>query len=294
MTEFLFNPEKYEVAPGGANGVRPTVEQAIGESWQGFKANWGVLAGASFLHAVVFAGIILPLTPIIISFGFGVALAAPKGNEAVAIVIYIAAIQFPLIPAWALLFTGWITIGLKIVRGQRPRTGDLFANARKIIPAMGGLAFIAIANVAALSGLIFAMGGVSGLLHAPQGLGWITAEGFTNALSLLAGLFLLVIGCAGALGLFFNLWLIADKNMGLLEALRTSEKITLGHKWYLLSFTLLALVMVVLGAIFSAGLLLIIVFPLLVIATARIYEFLAKTALESGQHAAELEGSRDD
>ena len=263
------------------NGGRPTIGEALGESWQRFRANDEMLVIAFLLTAVLIAALSSVLSVIAI-FLFGAMFSTGpiglSGNELVAILIFGAAIYLLPIPALAFFVTGWITIALKIIRGQKPRIADLFANSGKILPATGGMALIALGPLVGhgLSLLLFY-------------LAMTDLEAFSRVLLSLIGLLLPIIGTVFSLMTFFTPWLIADKNMGALEAIRASMKITLGHKWYLLSFTVAASVLVQLGSLlFGFGLL--IVLPLLAIAASGIYEFFAKTAFEPEQHAAEWGG----
>ena len=75
----------------------------------------------------------------------------------------------------------------------------------------------------------------------------------------------------------YTAYIIIDKKVGPLEALRMSAKITQGVKWDILGFILIEIALVY-ASILTLGLGLFIVLPLVVIGHAVLYNFLCERA----------------
>lgn len=96
----------------------------------------------------------------------------------------------------------------------------------------------------------------------------------------IVGLILLIIpGIIAALMLLFSNYLVIDKNLGPIEALKESMRITKGHKWQLLLLVLAVACMNILGALaFFVGLL--VTVPISILAMAHVYRTLEHKASE--------------
>ncbi len=137
-----------------------------------------------------------------------------------------------------LISIAWTTIALKAARGQEVVWKDLVSNYK---------------------------------------LFWkYTGASILYALIVMGGLILLIIpGIIWALKYKMFSYLIIDKNMGIMEAFRESARLTKGNRWSLLGFIIVG------GLINIAGLLVIgigflITAPIIMIATAQVYLYLAK------------------
>ncbi|MCP4189712.1 MAG: hypothetical protein GY768_03700 [Planctomycetaceae bacterium] len=133
---------------------------------------------------------------------------------------------------------GFITLSLKIVRGQTPQIGDLFSNFPRL-----GTGFLAVL-----------------ILIVPFIIGF--------ALLIVPGVIL-------GLACFLVNWFIVDRNLSAIEAIKASFVATRGARWDIFIFGLLAILLVII-ALIPCGLGLLILIPTLSIAAAHIY--LALTA----------------
>ena len=94
------------------------------------------------------------------------------------------------------------------------------------------------------------------------------------------GLVLLVIpGLIAAFGFMFTKYLVVDRKLGPVEALKESWRITKGHKLHLLGFGFVAIVFNLIGAI-AIGIGLLVTVPLTMLASAHIYRTLEHEAHE--------------
>ena len=111
--------------------VRPrvflTLRQAFIGTFRGVKANLLPLTG-TFILSLVLAGLL----------GFCVTFLGQFESASLPGLVGIVLFYFF---ASSLLVVGWVSISLKIVRGQKPGVSDLFTGFRKIIPIMGVLIF---------------------------------------------------------------------------------------------------------------------------------------------------------
>lgn len=119
-------------------------------------------------------------------------------------------VQFISIVMQAFMAGGIVAFALKVVRGQQPQFGDVFGGARFFLPMLGAAI---LANIASVIGLI--------LCVVPA----------------------VIVG----LGLMFYPALIVDRQMGAVDALKESWRITNGHKMNLFIFSLLMFVVVLAG-----------------------------------------------
>ncbi|MEM7009629.1 MAG: hypothetical protein AAF462_10900 [Thermodesulfobacteriota bacterium] len=106
---------------------------------------------------------------------------------------------------------------------------------------------------------------------------------FLYSILVLIGLFLLVIpGIYWAIKYQFAMFLIIDKNMGVIEAFKQSGRITQGAKWNLLLFLIFIILIMIAGALallvglFAA-------YPTVVIAVAYVYKKLSESYIKSSQ-----------
>jgi len=90
------------------------------------------------------------------------------------------------------------------------------------------------------------------------------------------GLFLLIFpGIIWGLKFYFAPWLVVDKGMGPIEAMKASSQMTMGMKWDLLGFYAVVTVAMLIGMA-ALGVGLIVTMPLGMIATAMLYRHLSK------------------
>jgi uncharacterized membrane protein len=118
---------------------------------------------------------------------------------------------------------------------------------------------------------------VSDLWHPKPFLKFLAAELLTG-LIIFVGLVLLVVpGIIAILTLLFTLYVVIDKGLGPIEAIKESARLARGHRWELLLLMLMVLVLNILGAVaLFVGLLVSI--PVTTLATMHAYRLLeAKT-----------------
>jgi len=135
---------------------------------------------------------------------------------------------------------GMLAVTLKLVRGQSTTWQDLFGQYKKFIPYI-------------LATILYSL---------MIGLGFI---------------FFIIPGIYLALKYQFYTYCIIDKNMGPIEALKASGKITKNQEWRLLGLAFLQMGVVLLGLLaFLVGSLL--ALPVVMLASAYVFEQLSKTA----------------
>jgi uncharacterized membrane protein len=106
----------------------------------------------------------------------------------------------------------------------------------------------------------------------------VAATGKLRAVVVSLGFVMLII--PGIILALLTLWFVVDKNMGVVDSIMASVNATKGSLGDLFIFALVAVVLSVVGSI-PCGLGLLIVVPLLSVATAHIYEALTKTEGET-------------
>jgi uncharacterized membrane protein len=139
----------------------------------------------------------------------------------------------------AFFFLGWYHMALKTIRGEKPAVGDLFSQAGKLIPGAIALAIIYI------------------------GVG-------------LGSVFLVVPGVIIAIALFCTYGFLVDKGLGPIEAVKASVAATKGSWLNIFIFGVVFGILMFVGSI-PAGLGLLVVGPILLLAHARIYTILAQS-----------------
>ena len=150
--------------------------------------------------------------------------------------------------ATSLVSLGWMAIGLKIVRGEKPGIGLIFTGFRKVVPVTGfaivlgfGCALLSVATIffSTLIGMFL----VTGLPEMGEEYGWVMYafhhSSFALQLPLLRGDFLPVSAYLFGWMSFFVFWVMVDRNIGLRAAIATAIKTTWRYKGRLLLLTLL-------------------------------------------------------
>lgn len=213
------------------------IGDVLSRAWEGFKAHVGVLIPALLIAGVV---IVVVVAPLAVATDFAVE--AGDGGT-IAIFILIRIVVETLINA--LVQMGFITINLKIARGQNPEIGDLFANFGRLPTAF-------------LLNLLLFM---------------LIMTGFV--LLIIPGIILALMTCLA-------MWFVVDRNMGVFAAIQASIDATKGSLLNLFLFGIVAVLLVIAGAI-PCGLGLLIVGPMIGIATAYIYESLTEPEYASDE-----------
>lgn len=100
------------------------------------------------------------------------------------------------------------------------------------------------------------------------------------AIVVIIGMVLLIVpGIIAALVLFFSNYLVVDKNLGPIETMKESARITKGHRWWLLLFILVIAGLNILGALaLFVGLL--VTVPVSMLAVVHVYRTLEHKASE--------------
>ncbi|MBN1591282.1 MAG: hypothetical protein JW888_17350 [Pirellulales bacterium] len=223
-------------APGPVAGVRPTridFGDVFGQTWDIFKDQWGMCLLVALVCWIM--SMVAGQIPNIAGMGCQAA-----GREMAVIGLF--AVQIPLMLAvW--VFQLWIGIGqaiffIKTARGQAAEFTDVFTGAPYFLRVLGasilfGLGVVLILGVCI--GPCALLGGLAG-----------DDEGAVMGLILGA-----VIGGVAAtvfsltFGQYF--YLIIDQNLGILDSLSTSSKVTSGNK---LTMFAIGMVVGILGGLF--------------------------------------------
>ena len=212
------------------------IGDVLGKGWEGFKANAAILIAALMVAGCIMSVILIPLQ---------IAGMAAQGNFEVVMVILLLQ-MIAQVALGAFFNLGFITIYLKVARGEKPDIKDLFSGKSRIVPAI-------------LVSLLCGLGSVIG---------------FT---------LLIIPGIIFVLMVFFALYFVMDKNMGVMESIRASINATRGSKMQLFLFGLVG-GLLSMAAMIPCGLGLIVVGPWLGVTGAVIYETLTKKE-ETGEVA---------
>ncbi len=212
------------------------IGDVLGKGWEGFKANAAILIAALMVAGCIMSFILIPLQ---------IAGMAAQGNFEVVMVILLLQ-MIAQVALGAFFNLGFITIYLKVARGEKPDIKDLFSGKSRIVPAI-------------LVSLLCGLGSVIG---------------FT---------LLIIPGIIFVLMVFFALYFVMDKNMGVMESIRASINATRGSKMQLFLFGLVAWLLCV-AAMIPCGLGFIVVGPWLGVTGAVIYETVTKKE-EAGEVA---------
>jgi uncharacterized membrane protein len=205
-----------------------TIGEVLGKGWEGFKANAAILIAALMVAGCIMSAILIPLQ---------IVMRVAQGNLEVVMVVLL--LQFIVqVTLGAFFNLGFITLYLKVARGQTPELKDLFSGKSRIVPAI-------------LVSLLCGLGSVIG---------------FT---------LLIVPGIIFVLMVFFALYFVMDKNMGVMESIRASIDATRGSKMKLFLFGLVG-GLLSMAAMIPCGLGFIVVGPWLGVTGAVIYETLTK------------------
>ncbi len=204
------------------------IGDVLAKGWEDFKKNVEILIITLLLSGVIIAGVIMPLE-----------IARIMLSENLAAMLGILLVRVVLQTLVTILFQlGFITISLKIVRGEKPKIGDLFVNRGKLLTAI-------------LASFLVGMGTFLGML------------------------LLVVPGIIFALMTTLSMWFVVDRNMGAIEAIKASIEATRGSKTTLFLFAWVCFGLS-LAAMIPCGMGFIILAPVLSVTTGHIYEALTK------------------
>jgi hypothetical protein len=195
----------------------------LGRSWELFKANTGLMIGATVLVYLVLI--------------------------AVNVIPYLGAIL-------SLVFTGPVMAGLwlfylKLVRGEEAVIGDAFKGfgPRFGQLTLGYIVSSILAGICMAPGIILVMVVVIGMAAAGGEPSW----GAAPVVLIVAGGVLAAVGFAGFLyltvGWIFTLPLIADKEMNFWPAMQLGRRVVLKHWWGTLWLLILVWLLAMLGAL---------------------------------------------
>ncbi len=206
------------------------VSEVLSEGWEGFKANTGVLIAAFILTIVVTMVAVAPLTIATNLF--------EDHWTIVAILSLVRGVVQTLLSAF--FHMGFITITLKIIRGQTAEINDLFSNFEKLAT---GFLLQLLLTVAITIGLL--------MLVVP-------------------GVILALMSC-------LSMWFVVDRNMSVVDSIKASFEATRGSLLNLFIFGVIAMALSIVGSI-PCGLGLLVVVPVLSLAASHIYMALTAEA----------------
>lgn len=218
-----------------------TIAEAFSFAWEKFLANAGVLLAVVLIGAV--AGACAGMPGAIVQTAAQMATASMDDPDQATAVTFIAmgvraVFQLLVIVVQTYVTLGSARVALKIARGQAASVADM------VVPAG-----------------MFGKGLVAGVI--------------SYVATVVGMLFCLVPGIVVAMGFFFSQFVIADRELGPVDALRESWRLTDGEKLPLLGFALAC------GALVIAGLLAccvgtFVAAPVIALASAYVYEALVR------------------
>ncbi len=213
------------------------ISDVLRKGWEGFKANAEVLLITLLISWGITALVIAPLE-----------IARVAAGDNLALALSILGVRIVLQTIVGVFFQlGFITISLKVVRGEKPKIGDLFVNRRKLLPAI---------LLSLLLGLAISIG---------------------TMLLIVPGIILALMTCLA-------IWFMVDRDMGVMDSIKASIAATRGAKGTLFLFWMVCVGLSLL-ALIPCGLGYIVLVPVLNVATGHIYVTLTK-ARESEQDPA--------
>ncbi|MFZ5954351.1 MAG: hypothetical protein ACOYT8_04615 [Candidatus Dependentiae bacterium] len=172
----------------------------IEQAWHSFKKNLFTLIGASFLKWITLFGLMFAIGGMIVGLGRFFSIGTLLRNNLVLPIGFSLVLLFFMCLIW--LSLGFIDIALKITRQQQPHISDLFGQFNKVLPAFIGYAIY-----------------------------WAVV-----CIGILA---LLIPGIYMALRWYFFPYVLVDKNVSLVQALKRSSEITKGMKFSLFIYIIL-------------------------------------------------------
>lgn len=115
---------------------------------------------------------------------------------------------------------------------------------------------------------------------------YYVAQKVLSGIIIIVGLILLIApGVIAALALMFSSYLVMDKNLGPIEAMKESARITKGHRMQLFLFALTLGLLNIAGAL-ALGIGLLVTVPVSIFAVAHVYRFLEQKAGAPTHHGA--------
>jgi uncharacterized membrane protein len=202
------------VQPAGAvQSTRIDIGDVLSTTWEIFKVEWGTCLLAGIIASLTIGGTLALL--IFLPMFFMV-----LGGKAVFLGIVLSFFGFL---AW-MLFVAWMLCGamrffIMVARGDRPELGELFR---------GGPQFITVL----LTNLLLSIGAgvLLGVCVLPGAIMFLISKGLGGFL-MFAGLFVGYVVVIVA-GIMFSqaIFLIIDRNAGVIESLQLSRQITAGNK----------------------------------------------------------------
>ncbi|MEA1949942.1 MAG: DUF975 family protein [Planctomycetota bacterium] len=206
-----------------AGEIRPSeidFGEAFSRTWAAFTDQLGMCILVAFL-----CGLMGMVAGYVAQFA-GMAAAMASGDEVVGVVVQIT-LRIP-----AQLFSIWIGIGqaiffLKVARGQEAPIGDIFAGGPYFLRVLGASILLGLAAFAAVV-LCCAPGGVIALIGMGTGADELLAVG--GVVAVIGGLVGFAIYAIVMLIFFQFYYLIVDRNMGIMDAFRTSRQVMSGNK----------------------------------------------------------------
>jgi len=228
-------PGGYPAAPGGPPGQSSSPMDALSFAWNRIKADPGTILGTLILGTLV--GSAIQIVGDIVAKIVQVAARLPTPANPFdfdpAIAIIHAGAFLLNWPLSAFMQAGMMIFALKVARGDRYQIGDLFAGGRYFVSVLAGTAIM---------GLLVAVG--IGCLVVP--------------------------GVILSIGWFFAIPAIVDKDLGPIEALKESWRITDGKKGDVL-LLLLGMALTVVAGLCACCLGALVAMPLCLIAQAYAY-----------------------
>jgi hypothetical protein len=236
---------------GGGTAIF-SIGQAIGKGWKAVWANKGVLISVSIASLILYGVLELSLGTILnrveelqhrrqlLGRGFEPWIRNPLTVHNAVLGI----VGWALVVGYNLIIMGWMIISLKIVRGQKPETLDVFASFGRTVPVAGLTFFLIAINVLLSLPIGFlsdAIGwpGWSDLenlfergYHAQNGS--LVIDGPLSWMPFVVLTYLPVL--VFTLLVFFSMCFAVEKKMGVCTSVRTAMGIALRHKIYFFLF----------------------------------------------------------
>jgi uncharacterized membrane protein len=224
-------------AAGAVHSTRLDIGDVLRTTWEIFKVEWGTCLLAGIITSLTIGGTLALL--IFLPMFFMV-----WGGKAVFLGIVLSFFGFL---AW-MLFVAWMLCGamrffIMVARGDRPELGELFRGGPQFITVLLTNLLLSI-GAGVVLGVCVLPGAI--MLLISKGLG-----GFLMFAGLFAGYVIVIVA-----GIMFSqaIFLIIDRNAGVIESLQLSRQITAGNKLMLfLTWLVMSIISSVINS-FTCGL----------------------------------------
>ncbi len=214
------------------------VGEILTRSWDVFANNLGVVLAA--MGAIIAPGLVFGAS------GFAIDLMAETTSGDTQLLLRFVSVGSSLLQQLVSLFftLGATRVFIHVTRGQPAEAGMVVGEARSYLPALGAQILLALAAMVSISPGLIAFGAASA--------GSLSME--TGTMTLFVNVFLLAIPwTVVSTGLVFVDYVIVDRGVGPIEAMRESWRLTDGYKMTVFFVLMVGAALLLVGSCLTFG-----------------------------------------